>query len=121
MGNSHIKDNEFEIFTIYNEAIEFYKSQLALVDCIEDQGQDSIFYESIVLQYATYVVEFLESIFILENRRNFVASTFVLRSLYEYFVTLEYINDVNIQNRIAVRMIIQVSLSFDNENSFALS
>ena len=87
----YIKENYPDIFSFYSEVVGFYREQLDLIRIIEDKNQDEIFYEAIVLQYATYSVELLESIFLQMSNKMFMVSNVSLRSLFEYFVTLEYI------------------------------
>jgi len=85
------EENHSDLNDIYKQIIGFYKNQLNLIKYIEDENKDEFYYEMILLQYATYAIELLESIFVQTSSNKIMTSNVTLRSLFEYFITLEYI------------------------------
>lgn len=91
INNEKNEETHFDLNAYYKQVIGFYKNQLDLVMFIEDKNHDEYYYELIVLQYATYAIELLESIFVQTSSNKIMVTDVLLRSLFEYFITLEYI------------------------------
>jgi len=87
----YIKIKHPKLFDLYKDAINFYDNQISSIKSIKADSHGELLFKQILLQYCFISNQDLKSILILLQNEQFYTPHIILRSLFEYYYTIAYI------------------------------